>query len=143
MWWYYHLPIISLQILAFFPYIIGSRRFYQGKNGFMWLLSIGVLLDIIMTITPFVVELPRMSLEQTAPWTSFLFIVHIASAGFAMFYFIWMLIFINVKGPSYNYNILRVFQYKVVLKLWILGVSIALLNFLIKVIFQIRIYDYF
>ena len=63
MWWYYHLPIILLQILAFFPYIIGSRRFYQGKNGFMWLLSIGVLLDIIMTITPFVVELPRMSLE--------------------------------------------------------------------------------
>jgi hypothetical protein len=142
MWWHYHLPIIFLQVIAFFPYIIGSRRFYQGKKGFMLLLCLGVSLDVIMAITPFVVELPRMSAEHTAPWVSFLFITHIASAGFAMFYFIWMLIFISVKGPNYNYNILRIFQYKVILRLWILGVSIALINFFVKVVFQIRIYDY-
>jgi hypothetical protein len=142
MWWHSHLPIILLQIAAFPLYIIGSRRFYQRKDNFMLLLLFAIALDIVMTLIPFLVELPRMSPEQSAPWTSFLFITHIASAGFAMFYFIWMLVFIAIKGPSYNYSFLRAFQYKVILKLWILGVSIALLNFVVKVIFNIRIYDY-
>lgn len=143
MWRHSHLPIIFLQALAFPLYIIGSRRFYLRKDNFMILLFFGIILDIIMTLIPFMVELPRMSIEQSAPWNSYLFIFHIASAGIGMFGFIIMLIILQIKGTELDYTFLRIFQYKFLLRLWIIGVGIALINFFVKVMFQFRIYDYF
>lgn len=142
MWWYSHLPIIGLQIIAFFPYIIGSRRFYKKKEKFMLFFLAGIILDIIMALTPFLVELPRMSAEQSAPWSSYLFIFHITTAGIGMFGFIFMFIFLLVKGVKHEYIFLRKFQYYILLRLWIVGVGLALVNFFIKVVFNIRIYDY-
>lgn len=143
MWWQKHLWIIAMQVIAFIPYIVGSTRFYRRKNNFMVWIAIGIMLDIIMAITPFVVDLPRMESSQGAPWSSILFLVHISTAGIGMFGFIIMFIYLLINGVHHRYKILRQFQYKVLLRLWILGVGIALLNFLIKVIFSIRIYDYF
>lgn len=142
MWWFSHLPIIALQVIAFFFYVIASRRFYQKKEGFMPWLFMGITLDIVMTLIPFLVELPRMSPEQSAPWSSLLFILHIFSAGAGMLGFIFMFVYLLIKGVQYEYKFLRKFQYKILLKLWIIGVSIALINFIIKVVFHFRIYDY-
>ncbi len=142
MWWQKHLAIIAMQIIAFIPYIIGSRKFYKWKRGFMPWIAIGISLDIIMAITPFVVELPRMESKQGAPWSSPLFIIHISTAGIGMIGFMMMFFYLLIKGTNGPYLILRKFQYKILLRLWIFGVTIALINFLIKVIFDIRIYDY-
>lgn len=142
MWFYSHLPIIFLQVIAFFPYIIASRQFYQRKEGFMSLLLVGIILDIIMTLIPFLVELPRMSPEQSAPWNSYLFIFHIITAGIGMLGFIFMFIFLLIKGVKHDYSFLRRFQYQILLRLWLIGVSVAIINFVVKVIFNIRIYDY-
>lgn len=142
MWWHKHLFIISLQIIAFIPYIIGSYRFYKGKSKFLGWIALGISLDIIMAILPFVYQFPRMEENQGAPWSSVLFITHIATAGIGMFGFIAIFVYLLIKGMDKEYKLLRKFQYLILLRLWIFGVSIALINFLIKVIFDIRIYDY-
>ena len=142
MWWQKHLIIIAMQIIAFIPYIIGSRKFYQGKQNFMGWIAFGISLDIMMALAPFIFELPRMESNQGAPWSSSLFIIHISAAGIGMIGFILMFIYLLIKGTQKPYVRLRKFQYKVLLRLWIFGVSVALINFLIKVIFNIRIYDY-
>lgn len=142
MWWYKHLFVIGMQIIAFIPYIIGSRKFYQNKNKFMFWIAFGILLDLIMTFVPFIFTLPRMEDSQSAPWLSLLFIIHITTAGIGMVGFILMFFYLLFKGTEKPYIRLRKFQYKVLLKLWIFGVSIALINFLVKIFFNIRIYDY-
>ncbi len=142
MWWQRHLVIIGMQIIAFVPYIVGSRRFYQNKDKFMTWISLGILLDILMAISPFIFELPRMESNQSAPWNSALFIIHIGTASIGMFGFLIMFLYLWINGTDYPYKKLRIFQYLFLLRLWIFGVSIALLNFIIKVAFNIRIYDY-
>lgn len=142
MWWQKHLVIIGIQIIAFIPYVLGSYKFYKTKKNFMGWLAIGIILDITMAILPFVIELPRMEGNQGAPWSSILFLVHISTAGIGMFGFIIMFIYLLINGVNHDYRILRKFQYTVLLRLWILGVGISLLNFLVKVIFCIRIYDF-
>jgi|AntRauTorckE6833_2_1112554.scaffolds.fasta_scaffold09062_5 hypothetical protein len=142
MWWYKHLFIIGLQIIAFIPYIIGSYRFYKRRNNFMIFLTIGIILDIIMTFAPFIYSFPRMEESQGAPWSSPLFLVHILTAGTGMFGFIIMYIYLIFKGINHKYSWLRNFQYFILLRLWIFGVGIALINFLVKAAFNVRIYDY-
>lgn len=142
MWWYKHLAIITMQIIAFIPYIIGSLKFYRYKNKFMGWIAVGISLDIMMALTPFIFTLPRMEDSQGAPWSSPLFIIHISSAGIGMIGFICMFSYLLIKGTKKPYVRLRKFQYKVLLRLWIFGVGIALINFLIKIMFNIRIYDY-
>jgi hypothetical protein len=142
MWWYKHIWIIAIQIIAFAPYIIGSHRFYIGKKNFMAWIAIGLILDFTMAISPIFFELPRMENDQGAPWTSFLFILHIFASGVGMFGFFVMFVYLIIKGTEHYYGKLRRFQYKILLRLWILGVSIALVNFLFKIVFNIRIYDF-
>lgn len=141
MWWISHLWVIGLQIAAFIPYIIGSHRFYHNKPNFMLWLIIAVILDVIMTITASSGILPRMHDNQTIPTSSILFIAHIVCAGTGMFGFMGMIIYLWVKGYTGDFPRLKKFQYRWLLPLWIVGVSIALINFIIKVIFGIRIYD--
>lgn len=142
MWWHKHLFIIGLQIIAFIPYITGSYRFYKGRDNFLGWIGLGIGLDIIMTILPFLYQFPRMEESQGAPWSSILFVIHIASAGIGMFGFMAIFIYLLIKGVKKEYRWLRKFQYLILLRLWIFGVSIALINFLIKVIFDTRLYDY-
>lgn len=142
MWWHKHLWIILMQIIAFIPYIIGSRKFYLRKKNFMIWIAIGLILDFIMAISPVIFKLPRMDSSQGAPWTSFLFITHITTSGIGMFGFFIMFFYLIFKGTNYDYERLRKFQYHLLLKLWIVGVGIALINFLVKVLFNLRIYDF-
>jgi hypothetical protein len=142
MWWLYHLWVIGLQVTALICYAIGSYRFYKNKDKFMLFLTLGILFDIIMAIGASSGILPRMQESQGAPWSSPLFIVHVSFSGFGLFSFIFMYVYLKIKGIDYEYPKLRKFQFKIMLPCWITGVSISLINFLIKVIFEIRLYDY-
>jgi hypothetical protein len=141
MWWVRHLWLVGIQVVAFVPYIIGSSRFYRRKSGFMRWLAIGIALDVIMAITPFIVKLPRMEASQGAPWSSILFLTHIILAGAGMFGFVIMFFYLAIKGYDRDYPRLRKFQYVVLLRLWMAGVGIALVNFAVKVMFGVRVYD--
>ena len=142
MWWLYHLWVIGFQIAALTCYAIGSYRFYKKKKKFMMFLTLGIVLDIVMAIGASSGALPRMQEEQGASWSSPLFIIHVALSGFGLFSFIFLYIYLLVRGTNYEYPRLRKIQYKIFLPSWIIGVSIGLINFFIKVIFQIRLYDF-
>lgn len=142
MWWVYHLWVIGFQVAALTSYAIGSYRFYKNIRNFMKFLTLGILLDIIMAIGASSGALPRMEAGQTAIWTSPLFIIHVILSGFGLFSFIFLYIYLLIKGRDREYTKLREIQFKIFLPCWIVGVSIGLINFFTKVIFEIRLYDY-
>jgi len=84
-----------------------------------------------------------MAENQGAPWSSILFVSHIVFTMTGMLGFIIMFVYLLSKGTNHYYKKLRIFQYKILLNIWVFGVIIALTNFFIKVMFGIRIYDYF
>ena len=137
------MPIIAMQLFAVCAYFVGSRKFYTLKENFLHWILIGIVLDVIMTIIPFIFQLPRMPGNSETPWDSLLFLLHISMAGGGMFGFIIIFLYLYKNGTNYYYRKLRKFQYKVLFPVWFIGVSIALVNFLIKVLCNIRIYDYF
>ena len=142
MWWIYHLWVIVFQIAALACYAVGSYRFYKNMKGFIKFLTLGIILDIIMAIGASSGALPRMESGQSVVWTSPLFIIHVVLSGFGLFSFIFLYIFLLVKGWDKEYPRLRKIQFKIFLLCWIIGVSIGLINFFIKVIFEIRLYDF-
>ncbi len=141
MWWIYHLWVIGFQIAALACYGVGSYRFYKNIKGYMKFLTLGIILDIIMAIGASSGALPRMEASQSAVWTSPLFIIHVILSGFGLFSFIFLYIFLLIKGADKEYPKLRKIQFKIFLPCWIVGVSIGLINFFIKVIFEVRLYD--
>jgi len=142
MWWLYHLWVIGFQIAALVCYGIGSFRFYKNKKNFMKFLTLGIILDIVMAIGASSGALPRMEEGQAAVWTSPLFITHVTLSGFGLFSFIFMYIYLLIKGTNYEYRRLRKIQFKIFLPCWVVGVSIGLINFFVKVLFNIRLYDF-
>ena len=141
MWWLGHLWVIAIQILAFVPYAIGSRAFYKHEKHFRRWLAAGIVMDIFMAITASTGILPRMSPGQGAPWASAFFLTHIVLSGGGMFAFVLLFAYLLVRGTDRNYPRLRWVQYRVFLTAWMIGVSIALVNFVVKVAYGQRIYD--
>jgi len=131
-----------IQIVAFIPYAIGSWRFYTHKSRFLFSIGLGIALDALMALSASFGWLPRMQSDQGAPWDSVLFVTHVATTVFGMFGFLFLFVYVLVRGTTKEYPKLRAFQYKVMFRLWCLGVAIALANFIVKVAFGIRIYDY-
>ena len=142
MWWIYHLWVIAFQIAALVSYAIGSYYFYKNKKNFMKFLTLGIILDIIMAIGASSGALPRMEAGQGAVWSSPLFIIHVITSGFGLFSFIFMYIYLFIKGTDYEYRRLRKIQFKIFLPCWTIGVSVGLINFFVKVIFNVRLYDF-
>jgi len=142
MWWIYHLWVIGFQISALACYAVGSYRFYKNTKSFMKFLTLGIILDIIMAMGASSGALPRMEASQSAVWTSPLFVIHVILSGFGLFSFIFLYVFLLVKGTKKEYPKLRKIQFKIFLPCWIVGVAIGLINFFTKVIFQIRLYDF-
>jgi|SRR3989344_686617 len=140
-WWSKHLWVIAMQVVAFAPYCIGSRAFFKGRKHFMLWLAFGIVLDCIMAITASSGLLPRMNSNEGAPWASILFILHITLSGGGMFAFILMFLYVLVRGIGREYPRLRRIQYRIFLPAWVVGVSIALVNFMSKVFFNVRAYD--
>ncbi|RJQ34012.1 hypothetical protein C4566_02695 [Candidatus Parcubacteria bacterium] len=104
-------------------------------------LATGICLDALMALGASNGSLPRMSQEDSAPWHSWLFITHISLAGIGMFGFFFLFLFLLIKGAKKDYPRLRKFQLRVFLSCWIIGVMIALANFAVKVILNVRLYD--
>ena len=142
MWWIYHLWVIGFQIAALTCYAFGSYRFYKNMKNFMKFLTLGIILDIIMAIGASSGLLPRMEESQSAVWTSPLFITHVTLSGFGLFSFIFLYIYLIIKGTDKEYPRLRKIQFKIFLPCWIVGVSIGLINFFAKVFFETRLYDF-
>ena len=140
MGWVISYGLIGLQIVAFFPYWIGSRRFYLGKEKFMQCILLGFALDCIIISTP-MWNKGSMVQGHGAPWNSLLFLLHVGMASIGMFGFAGMLVYLFFKGRNHEYPRLRKFQYRVLLPMWVIGVSIALISFAAKVAFGVRLYD--
>jgi hypothetical protein len=140
-------PVLINIVLAFFAlglYIVGSHRFYHDRHPFLGFLVAAVLVDAVTAILASFGITPTTQLPYSdfVPWRSKLFLTHIALASIGFFGFIGVMITLLTKGTRRPYPRLRVFQYKFLLPIWILGEGIALTNSLIKALFRFRLYDY-
>jgi hypothetical protein len=135
---------IALAFIALGLYIVGSRRFYLDRHPFLIFLLTAVLVDAVTAVLASFGITPTTQLPYSdfVPWRSKLFLAHMFMASFGFFGFIVVMGILLVKGTRLPYPKLRVFQYKVLLPIWIVGEGIALTNALGKVLFRIRIYDY-
>ncbi len=136
---------IVLAIAALVCYVVASRRFYRKQEPFIGVLALAVVLDVATALLASFKLTPTTALAgpHRVPWTSVLFITHMAAASFAMFAFIVMLVLLLIRGTEHPYVGLRKFQYRVMLPAWILGTCIALTNSILKIVLKIRIYDLF
>ena len=136
---------IVLAIAALVLYVVASRRFYRKQEPFLGVLALAVVLDVATALLASFKLTPTTALAgpHRVPWTSVLFITHMAAATLGMFGFIIMLGVLLVRGTGHPYAWLRKFQYRIMLPAWILGTAIALTNSVLKIVLKIRIYDYF
>jgi hypothetical protein len=136
---------IVLAIATFYFYVLAGRRFYRHKEPFLAYLGIAVVLDIATAILASFRLTPTTALPgaHRAPWGSVLFLTHMTTATLGMFGYIFVFLFLLIKGKDRPYPKLRPFQYRVLLPAWAIGETIALTNSILKVILKIRIYDYF
>lgn len=142
-----HPPVLINIILAFVAlglYIVGSFRFYEDRHPFLVFLVAAVAVDAVTAILASFGITPTTQLPYSdfVPWRSKLFLTHIFLASFGFFGFIAVMITLFVRGTRLPYPRLRVFQFKVLLPIWVLGEGIALTNSLIKALFRFRLYDY-
>lgn len=141
-WWHTHLLVIGGQMLGLIAYVIGSRKYYLSKDNFLRWLYIGIAIDLGIMCVGFMGILPHSATDVGVSWTNTFFLLHISTAGIGMFGFIGMVIFLLIKrGDHFRHAKLRKFQYQIFLPLWILGVSIAFLNFFLKATYGIYLYS--
>jgi hypothetical protein len=136
---------IILAAATFYLYVAAGRRFYRRQEPFMGLLGSAVILDIVTAflasfrITPTTV----LAGPHVVPWRSALFLLHISTSTLGMFGYIYVYLRLLFKGRQHPYDVLRKFQYRILLPAWAIGEVIALTNSILKFALKIRIYDYF
>ena len=130
-----------IQICAMIFYIIASRRFYYFQKNAILHLIIALSPDIFVAATSSFGILPRLCADMGVPWHSPLFISHITLSCLGMFGFLFIFLYLLLKGPRLPFIKLRSFQYHIVLPIWCIGVGVAIANFFIKAIFATRLYD--
>ncbi len=136
---------IVLAVIAFYFYVVASRRFYRREEPFLGYLGAAVVLDVLNALTASFKITPTTALAgpHVVPWRSALFLLHISVSTIGMFGFIAVLLIVLRKGKARPYDRLRRFQYRVLLPCWVVGEIIALANSIGKILFKVRIYDYF
>jgi len=136
---------VILAVITFYLYVLASRRFYRRQEPFLGILGAAVVLDIATALLASFKVTPTTRLPgvQGPPWRSVLFLTHITTSTLGMFGFIFLLIFLLIKGTDRPYNGLRKFQHRVLLPAWAVGQVIALTNAVLKMVLKVRIYDYF
>jgi len=136
---------LILAVIAFYLYVVASRRFYRREEPFLGYLGAAVVLDVLNAITASFKITPTTVLPgpHVVPWRSALFLLHISVSTIGMFGFIAVLLVVLIKGQARPYDRLRKFQYRVLLPCWVFGEIIALANSIGKILFKVRIYDYF
>lgn len=135
---------IALAFIALGLYVVGSYRFFKDRHPFLVFLVVAVAVDATTALLASFGITPTTQLPYSdfVPWSSKLFLAHMVFAGFGFFGFIAVMVTLLVRGTRRPYPRLRVFQFRVLLPVWVLGEGIALTNALIKALFRFRIYDY-
>ena len=136
---------IVLALVAFYLYVVASRRFYHQEEPFMGYLGVAVVLDVATAFLASFRITPTTTLAGSPlkPWGSVLFWFHTTTATLGMFGFIAVLLILLIKGTDKPYDRMRKFQYRVLLPCWVVGEVIALANSIGKILLKVRIYDYF
>jgi hypothetical protein len=135
-----HAWIFFLSLLALFFYFKGSYKFFHSQSGYLNWLGLGVLADIFMAFAASTKILPVLVPGEGIPYTSILFILHITLSTIGMVGYIAIFFLILIRGVKKKYTYLKIISYRILLPIWIGGVSIALINFLIKVIFETNLF---
>jgi len=134
---------VLLAILALGFYIIGSKRLYQYRKGYLLFLGLAIGIDIFTAIVASLGITPTASLENMVriPWHSLLFKVHVifSMVGFCGFILLFLYLLFR-KSSNYSFHI-RKWQYLGLLPIWVIGESIALTNSLMKIFFGMRLFD--
>jgi hypothetical protein len=130
--------------LALSLYAVGSRRFYLNRHPFLIFLILAILIDGLTAVLASFGVTPTTQLPYSdfVPWKSKLFLTHIILASIGFFGFILVVVILLKRGTRCPFLRMRNLQYKLLLPIWLVGEGIALANSLVKVLFQIRIYDY-
>ena len=74
------------------------------------------------------------------PWYSLLFKIHVILSMIGILGFIFLIIYLIKNRQEYSDNI-KVWQFKFLLPIWVVGETIALSNALSKVFFKIRLFE--
>ncbi|KPK01236.1 MAG: hypothetical protein AMS20_13970 [Gemmatimonas sp. SG8_28] len=135
---------ILLAVIALGLYAVGSYRFFEDKHPFLVFLVLAILVDGATAVLASFGITPTTQLPYAdfVPWRSKLFLTHILLATIGFFGFIGIVFTLWLRGTRLPYPKLRVFQFRVLLPVWLVGEGIALVNALIKALFRVRIYDY-
>jgi hypothetical protein len=140
--WLEHSWICLLSIAALIFYYRGSYRFYHNISGYRTWLGLGVLADILMAFIASTKILPVLLPGEGIPYSSILFILHIAMSTIGMVGYIIVFLILVIRGVNKQYPMLKILTYRILLPIWIVGVSIALINFLTKILFHINVFNF-
>jgi hypothetical protein len=135
---------IFLAVTALSLYTVGSRRFYFDRHPFLIFLVLAIVVDCLTAVLASFRVTPTTTLPSSdfIPWTSPLFVAHALLAFVGMVGFISITIILLTRGTNHPYQKMRVWQYRILLPVWLVGEGIAVTNALGKALFHIRIYDY-
>ena len=147
MQWMGSLILITLSLTALCFYAIGSYKLYKNKEKYLLWLSLAVIVDAIAALTASFRVFVVLEVGQRSAWDSFLFITHISLAGGAQICFLLLFIYFlysrSVKkelSDKIRFR-LSIISYRILLPMWAIGATIAILNFFWKLIYGNRIYD--
>ena len=137
-----HSWICILSIIALIFYFKGSYKFYKNQSGFFLWFGLGVFSDILMALVASTKIMPVLLPNEGIPYTSILFMLHITMSTIGMVGYILVFLIIAIRGVNQPYPLLRVISYQILLPTWIVGVAIAIFNFLSKIVFQINLFNH-
>ena len=135
---------VFLAITALVLYIIGSYRFYRNASGYTIILGIAIVIDILTAVLASLKITPTMEIAGTAriPYHSILFIIHVCFSMVGFVGFIALFIYLLIRNPSKYSRWVRMWQFRFLLPVWVIGECIALVNALSKIFYGIRIFEY-
>jgi len=136
-----HTWIFILSLIALICYFRGSFKFFHNQIGYLHWLGLGVLADIFMAFAASTKILPVLVPGEGIPYSSILFILHITMSTIGMVGYIVIFLLILIRGVKKEYTYLKIVVYRILLPIWIMGVSVALINFLTKVIFDTNLFN--
>lgn len=134
---------VALAIMALVLYMIGSYRFYRGKQGFVIVLGLAIAIDIATAILASFKITPTMDIPgvATIPWYSWLFRVHVTLSTIGFVGFIALFVYLLFRNPQKYSPWVRRWQFLVLLPIWVIGEGIALTNALTKIFLHLRLFE--
>jgi hypothetical protein len=132
-----------MAVLALALYVVGSYRLYRYKSSYLIILGIAIAVDILTAILASLSITPTVQIENTVtvPWHSVLFKFHVVFSMIGFVGFIALFVYLVIQRKSGCHPLIRKWQFLVLLPIWIIGESIALLNATMKLTSGMRLFD--